>query len=536
MDSSSDDDENEAGLGPLDHLPDVKETAPGASATGLESPGGGGEGASRLAIACPGAKADTPEIRASGKRVVSPMGLMVDVERVSTGATQPPRQRVEGVLEPDEGRPVSADTGAVPLSPPPPLLRTRDAVRKLLCPRLSRKCQAEAPALAPRKALKVSTSSAARWVVDTQTAIQRGTALARADPKEPVAQGEATKAATKQAGEEAPMPREAKAHESDEAEAPSVAEATEGEAKAPRTSKAEVAEAGASRASEAEVTNAEAPRTTEAEVAEAGASRTTEAKVAEAGLGVAEPAAQDARTEAGQASEVADAEAANTAEQPALTSGEGSSALVRVRPKPYGWDSSRVLWRSRDDPEGEPLFALKDAAEEGHWGSFEQFHHLAEQSLRTALSVVADDLPGARGPLLSARSAEVEDLCLRCADIEAEVATAREQAAPLAAWIKELEEKLTRVAGERDTFRSQAEQGAASAKAIAGQLGAEQGAHLLTKGLKKEASRAAEASVVVQAVLEAEIQEYNTLQSATRTACKALEVGGSSRVAPSGAA
>jgi hypothetical protein len=28
------------------------------------------------------------------------------------------------------------------------------------------------------------------------------------------------------------------------------------------------------------------------------------------------------------------------------------------------------------------------------WGSFEQFHQLAERSLRTALSIVADDLPG----------------------------------------------------------------------------------------------------------------------------------------------
>ena len=44
---------------------------------------------------------------------------------------------------------------------------------------------------------------------------------------------------------------------------------------------------------------------------------------------------------------------------------------------------------------------------------------------------------------------------------------AREQAAPLAVRIKELEEELTQVAGERDTFRSQAEQVAASAKVIA---------------------------------------------------------------------
>ena len=62
--------------------------------------------------------------------------------------------------------------------------------------------------------------------------------------------------------------------------------------------------------------------------------------------------------------------------------------------QPRGWDHPRVLWRSRDDPEGEPLFALEDAAEGGHWGTFEQYRQLAEWSLRTALSVVADDLPG----------------------------------------------------------------------------------------------------------------------------------------------
>ena len=41
--------------------------------------------------------------------------------------------------------------------------------------------------MAPCKALKVSTSSATRWVVEAQATIQRGAASARADPKEPVA-------------------------------------------------------------------------------------------------------------------------------------------------------------------------------------------------------------------------------------------------------------------------------------------------------------------------------------------------------------
>ena len=126
------------------------------------------------------------------------------------------------------------------------------------------------------------------------------------------------------------MPHEAEALEPDEAEVPSIAEATEGEA----------------------------------EATEAEASRTTEAEVVEASSGAAEPSAQDAETEAGQAlvqppvqdppplqestwevevqaissddtsrgKEVADAKAASTAERPVSTPTEGSSALMRVRP------------------------------------------------------------------------------------------------------------------------------------------------------------------------------------------------------------
>ena len=52
------------------------------------------------------------------------------------------------------------------------------------------------------------------------------------------------------------------------------------------------------------------------------------------------------------------------------------------------------------------------------------------------------------------------------------------------------------MAGERDTFRSRAEQVAASTKAVAGQLGVEQGAHLLTKGALAEAVKVAKASRV----------------------------------------
>ena len=106
------------------------------------------------------------------------------------------------------------------------------------------------------------------------------------------------------------------------------------------------------------------------------------------------------------------------------------------------------------------------------------------------------DLLASFNELLLAQSAEVEDLCLHCADMKAEAVTAREQAAPLAAWIKKLEEELTRVAGEGDTFRSRAEEATASAKATADQLGAEKGVHLLTKGALDEALKVAEASRV----------------------------------------
>ena len=91
--------------------------------------------------------------------------------------------------------------------------------------------------------------------------------------------------------------------------------------------------------------------------------------------------------------------------------------------------------------------------------------------------------------LLSARSAEVEDLRLCCADMKAEVATVREQAYPLAARVKELEEEVTHVASERDTLLSRVKEATVSAKSVAVQLGE-------TKGALDEALKAAEASQV----------------------------------------
>ena len=48
----------------------------------------------------------------------------------------------------------------------------------------------------------------------------------------------------------------------------------------------------------------------------------------------------------------------------------------------------------------------------------------------------------------------MENLLLCCADAKVEAAMAWEQVAPLAAWVKELEEELARVASDRDAFRA----------------------------------------------------------------------------------
>ena len=107
---------------------------PGASASSPALPGGGGGGALGSTIAYPASEADTPELRALGKHAVGPLGSTVVVEQVAVEATQLPQQRVEGVLESDEGRLAPADTGAVSLPPPPPLQR-RVVVPKRLQPR-----------------------------------------------------------------------------------------------------------------------------------------------------------------------------------------------------------------------------------------------------------------------------------------------------------------------------------------------------------------------------------------------------------------
>ncbi|XP_066316624.1 uncharacterized protein [Miscanthus floridulus] len=391
---------------------------------------------------------------------------------------------------------------------------------------------------------------------------------ARADPKEPATQGGAAEAAPTWTREGVPTPHEGKAHESDGVKVPSVAEAAEVEA--PLVSEAKAAEAGAPRTIEVAAAGAGAPATTEAMMAEVGAPGATEAMMAEAEApraakammaearvpGTTEvdvimvrPSAQEVEMKAAEASvapliqgppslrdstrevevlpissndtsraqEMADAEVAGTVEQPVLTLGEGSSALMQELETRSLGKSVFLRW------------------ERDVWDQLQR---------QKGLLVDANEL-------LSVQSIEVEDLRLCCADAKVEAATAQEQVTPLAARVKELEEELTRVAGDQDAFKSRAKEAMTLGKALAGQLGAEQSAHQLTKGTLDEAltmveasqteavvwrgkaeeseaevTRVAEASIAVQVVLETEIREHKVLKSAARTTCEALEVKG----------
>ncbi|XP_066386402.1 uncharacterized protein [Miscanthus floridulus] len=292
MEASDGDDEGEMGRGPLDHLVDVGEMVPGASASSPALPGGGGGADLGSAITHSGAEADTPEVWALGKRAISPVGSTAMVEQVVAKATQLPPQRTEGASGSVEDQLVPMDMEAMPLPPPPPL-QTRVAVAKRLLPHSSRKQPIEVPTLAPLKALKVNPGSTAHWVVEAQATLHHGVASARADLKEPATQEGATEAALTQEGEAVPPPRDGKARGSDAAEAPLAAETTGTdipgvspagviEAVAPRTIEAATASTGALVTAEAMMAEAKAPETTGATMAEAGAPRTTEATMAEA--------------------------------------------------------------------------------------------------------------------------------------------------------------------------------------------------------------------------------------------------------------
>ena len=128
------DDEGEMGRGPLDHLPDIGEKVPVASASSPVLPGRGGGVVPGSAIARPRAEADTPEARALGKRAVSLVGSAAAVEQVAAGAMQLPPQRTEGASRSVEDQPAPMNTAVVPLSPPLPA-QTRVAVPKRLQPR-----------------------------------------------------------------------------------------------------------------------------------------------------------------------------------------------------------------------------------------------------------------------------------------------------------------------------------------------------------------------------------------------------------------
>ena len=98
------------------------------------------------------------------------------------------------------------------------------------------------------------------------------------------------------------------------------------------------------------------------------------------------------------------------------------------------------------------------------------------------------------------------DLRLRCADAKVEAAAVQARLAPLVARVKELEEELTRAVSDRDAFRSRAEEATASGKALAGQLGAEESAHQLTKGALNKALAAVEASQIEAVVLKGAVE------------------------------
>ncbi|XP_066320194.1 uncharacterized protein [Miscanthus floridulus] len=465
----------------------------GASAGGSASQGGGGDGDSGQMSARPAAEADTPETRALGKRAVSPLGSTAEVEQATAGLAPP---RVERAPESGEGRPALVDTGA---APPPPLQR-RDTVKKRLGIRSGKKHQAEVPAFAPRKALKVGTGSIAPGVVEVQ---------------ELVAQVGATQVAVGREEEEEPTLREAAAPAAVEAtvgtaETPSAVEATEGEGEVEAP------------------TIAEALRTSGAEVVEIAAPGNFGAKVVEAGVSAARAVDLEVETEARQASTlpliqsvppvqgsaqeaevrpiptnnasrgkgVADAGAASVVEQPASASGEGSAALIR------------------DDPEGEPIFALEDATEGGRWDTLEQYRSLAERSLRTALSVVANDLPEVSQEL-EARSFG-KSLFLRWErGVWDELCRQRELLAHANELLSVRSTEVEDLQLEKEASR------AAEASRVEVQHWKEK-----AKGLDDEVSWLTEASVALQTMLDREIEEHEVLQSIARAVCEALEMEG----------
>ena len=130
------------------------------------------------------------------------------------------------------------------------------------------------------------------------------------------------------------MPRDVVGLGAKEAGASAIAEAIEGEAGAPETSNVRAVDAGAI---EVEMAEARAPGSVE-----------TEAMEMETEQVLAPPLVQAISSDDfSHGKEAADVEAASTVEQPAPDPAEGSSALVRLRPEPRGWNFPRVFWRNQ---------------------------------------------------------------------------------------------------------------------------------------------------------------------------------------------
>ncbi|XP_066374036.1 uncharacterized protein [Miscanthus floridulus] len=284
-------------------------------------------------------------------------------------------------------------------------------------------------------------------------------ASVRVDPKEPAAPGGVAEAApTRSDGVVMPFVTEA----------PGASGAEAMEAPAPTTAETAVSTVGVSASAEATMAEAGAPETVEAVIVEAGAPEVTMAIVMAVRPSVQEVEMQAAEASAvplaqgppllresaretevypissddtSRAREVVDTEETDCRGATAPLLDEGSSALVRVRPEPRGWDHPRSTTSALPPQEletrslGSQVFLRR---ERGIW-----------DQLQRQRGLLAD-----ANELLSARSAEVEDLRLRCADAKVEAAAAQTQLAPLAAQIKELEEELTYTVYDRDAFRS----------------------------------------------------------------------------------
>ena len=235
--------------------------------------------------------------------------------------------------------------------------------------------------MAPRKALKVNVSSSAHQAAEAQAGVQRGAASGGAISEEAAAQEKGAEAAAERVEEEEPTPRDVVGLGAKEAGASSIAEAVEGEAGAPKTFEVRAVDAGAT---VVEMAEARAPGSVEAEAMEVETEQVLAPRLVQT----------ISSDDSSHGKEAADVEVASTTEQPVPDPAEGSSALARLRPEPRGWNFPRVFWRNRADPEGEPVFALEDTAEGGHWDTLEQYRQLAVRSLQTAMTIMGRDLPG----------------------------------------------------------------------------------------------------------------------------------------------